>query len=428
MNLLMLALIKKAVDEQNRSYRRSSRKSKKGSKSPSSSSSSYSSKTYTQGEYLNKVVAEDPLLTAFFQAIEKKGDEIDDLDAEVIRKDVEEKLKAQAERVTKIKKIKDELAEAGIEFSDTTTCYGVTVGVKVTESYKSAFGNKGEYAQDTVYFPTTLDGLELKKEWFAPENREKNPFEDEYNNWTEKYKNLDEKIAFLEKEIKKYERKVKHAIFGVEKKEYTLENLKSELKSAEYYKREGIKLKRNKEIFDRLTPENKEKIYEYFEVVDECKEEGKDLSEKVKKYEAIKGSRYSYYSTGKRASAKERNKWQRTIDVLIANGELSEELLDAVDTIISEEDFGYEKYSDGLSEYDMSNKGFSENFRSAIAWYAETRKERIGLKALHRKEAAYKALEVEHKKLCDAAGLVDKAEELEEKDSNNKGDEEIDGE
>ena len=419
----MLALIKKAVDEQNRSYRR--RSSKKGSKSPSksSSSSSYSSKTYTNEEYLGKVVADDPLLTAFFQALEKKGEEIDEQDAEVIRKEVEGKLKAQAERASKIKKIKEELSESGVTLTENHSYYGTTIGVKVTETYRSAFGNKGEYAKDTIYFATTLDGLELKKEWFSPENRDKNPFDNEYNNWLQRHEGIDEKITKLEKEVKKYERKVKHAVFGVYKKENTLERLKDELSSAKYYKREGEKLKHNKDVIDSLTPENREKLYKYFELVEECREESKDLNDRISAYEGIKGGR-DYYGSSKRKSAADRNKWQRTIDALIADGELSEELLDAVDTIISEEDFGYEKYSEGLSEYDMSRKGFSDNFRSAIAWFAETRKERIALKALHRKEAAYKALEEEHKKLCEAAGLVDKAEDLEAKDPAKKGDEE----
>ena len=115
---------------------------------------------------------------------------------------------------------------------------------------------------------------------------------------------------------------------------------------------------------------------------------------------------------------------KRLVGRMIAEGELSEELLDAVDTIVSEENIGYERYSEGLDEYELRYKGLSDDFKDAVGWFIETRREKIALKALHRKEAAYKALEVEHKKLCDAAGLVDRAEELEGKGLPEEGDEE----
>ena len=62
MNLLMLALIKKAVDEQNRSHRRHRRT---GDKAPEKKGS-YSSTTYSENEFLTLVISEDPILTAFF--------------------------------------------------------------------------------------------------------------------------------------------------------------------------------------------------------------------------------------------------------------------------------------------------------------------------------------------------------------------------
>ena len=109
MNLLMLALIKKAVDEQNRGYRRSR---KKGKEAPQKHSS-YSSTTYTENEFLTLVIAEDPVLKAVFQAIEEEGKEIDKKDAEVIRKEIEIKLKEQAERNQKIQRTKKNTNEEG---------------------------------------------------------------------------------------------------------------------------------------------------------------------------------------------------------------------------------------------------------------------------------------------------------------------------
>ena len=161
-------------------------------------------------------------------------------------------------------------------------------------------------------------------------------------------------------------------------------------------------------------------LEKYFEMVDECKEAGKEIDSDIEKYNQIKEVNYRY-SYGRSKSETERNKWQRAMDTLIEDGEVSEELLDAIDTIISEENIGYQKYSEGKNSYTMQREGFSERFSSVIKWYLETRKEKILEKAIHRKEEAYKALAEEHKKLCEVAGLVDKAEKL-ENSQNKKGD------
>ena len=63
-----------------------------------------------------------------------------------------------------------------------------------------------------------------------------------------------------------------------------------------------------------------------------------------------------------------------------------------------------------------------ERFLNLVEWYIETRREKIVEKALDRKEAAYKALKVEHEKLCEMAGLVDEAEKIEDSRDDKKGD------
>ena len=69
----------------------------------------------------------------------------------------------------------------------------------------------------------------------------------------------------------------------------------------------------------------------------------------------------------------------------------------------------------------MQREGYSERFTSLVAWYLETRRENIVTKVLHRKEEAYKALTIEHKKLCEMAGLVDEAQQIEDSLKDKKG-------
>lgn len=412
MNPLMFALVAKAIHDQNRGYhRRSSRKRKK---SPEKKSSYYDKK-YTEQEYLNQLIIDDPVLTAFFQAIEKKGDEIDRKDAESVRQEVENGLKEQEERADKIHKKQEELAALGVNLEKRERSYyydGVIVGKKVTDTYKSAFGDKGEYSLEREEFPVIFDGLYLDRKWFTKENINTNPFEAEYTKWKEGYPDIDKRLEEEEAKLKRAERRLNHAIFGRDKKEtevYIAERCVEEFKGA---KERGEKLKLQYDTFAKLTPEQRVKIGEYFELIEEAEKAGKAVGEKASEYDAIMGKGYS----NKAQSVEERRKWLRAVETLIEEGELSEELLDAVDSIIAQEEIGYEKYSEGVSSYDMSYKGFSGKFCEAVAWYYETRKEKIALKALQRKEAAYKALEEEHKRLCEAAGLVDKAEELENQD------------
>ena len=418
MNLAVLLALKMVHDQNQanaRRHRRAREEARKKQKAPNNSSSSYSSKQYSETEYFNLVVTEDPILTTFFKELEKKGQEIDDLDAEEVRKTVEEKLKNQAQRVEKIQKSFEDIRKSGLDLTkaDTYFAYRTTVGEKVLESGSPAFGNKGEYASVKKSFELEYKGISLAREWFKGDRKKENPFEVRYNKWFEENKDLETNIEAKKEEIRIQERKVKFALFGKEEKEEELERLKSKLQRLEEEKARGEAIRKSKETFAEITPEQKDMIEKYFEIVDECKEAGQEVDADIQKYNQIKEVNY-HYSYNRDKSEAQRNKWQRAMDSLMADGEVSEELLDAIDTIISEENIGYKSYSEGKDKYEMQREGFSERFSNVVEWYLETRREKIAEKALHRKEEAYKILAQEHKKLCEMAGLVDKAEELEE--------------
>ena len=427
MNLLMLAALKMVHDQNQASARRRRRardEARRKKNAPrNSSSSSYSSKEYSETEYFNMVVTDDPILTTFFKELERKGKEIDDKDAEEVRKVIEEKLKLQAGRVEKIDKIFEELKASGLDIKlSKYSYYGaqVTVGKKVLDAGMSAFGEKGEYAETTRKFEIEYKGITLSREWFKGDGKKENPFETNYNAWLEENKDLDSEIAAQEEAIEKQERKYKHALFGKDDKLYELVELKRKLNQLKEEQARGEEIKRKRDVFAEITPKQKDQIEKYYELVDECKEQGKILDADIEKYKRVKGSyRGYYYSSDK--DEEERNKWQRAMDSLAEDGEVSEELLDAIDTILSEENIGYKKYSEGKDSYTMEREGYSKDFSRVVAWYLEKRKEKIATKALHRKEEAYKALAVEHKKLCEMAGLVVEAEKIEEDLADKKG-------
>ena len=130
------------------------------------------------------------------------------------------------------------------------------------------------------------------------------------------------------------------------------------------------------------------------------------------------------YLAGKGLDYVNKKAMEGTIDAHVS-GDVPNIVLQLPD--LSEEAIGYEKYYEGLKDYGYGSHGLTEDCASLIRWYLDTRKEKIALKALHRREESFKRLEAEHKKLVEAAGLVDKAEELEEQDPSKKGDE-INGE
>lgn len=427
MNVALLLALKMAHDQNQanaRRRRRAREEARRKQNAPNKSSSSYSSKEYDEAEYLNMIITEDPVLVAFFKELEKKGAQIDEIDAEEVRKVVEEKLKIQAERVENIQKKFEEIKNSGLDLSATDTyfAYRTTVGEKVLDAGSRAFGDKGEYANVKKSFEIAYKGISLAKEWFKGDKKKENPFEIRYNKWREEHKELDSEIQSTEEAIKIQERKLKFAIFGKEEKADELERLKSKLESLRKEQAYGEELKGQMDTFAEITPKQKELLEEYFDMVDECKEKGKEVDSAIEKYNQIKEVSY-HYSYSRQKSEAERNKWQRAMDSLIEEGEASEELLDAIDTIISEENIGYKKYSEGKDKYAMQREGYSERFINLVAWYLESRRENIVTKVLHRKEEAYKALTVEHKKLCEMAGLVDEAQKIEESLKDKKGDE-----
>lgn len=426
MNVAVLLALKMVHDQNQanaRRRRRAREEARRKQNAPKNSSSSYSSKEYDETEYFNMVVTEDSILTAFFKELEKKGEEIDEKDAEEVRKTIEEKLKLQEERVEKITKAFDEIKASGLDVSlrDIRFYDKTTVGEKVLVAGSPAFGGKGEYANVRKAFELEYKGISLAREWFKGDMKKQNPFEIGYNKWCEENKGLEDEIEAQKEAIRVQERKVKFAVFGKDEKEYELRRLKQNLEQLEKTQAYGEELRGKRDTFSEITPEQKDMLEKYFEMVDECKESGKDIDKDIENYNQIKEVSY-HYSYNRAKSAEERNKWQRAMDSLMEEGEVSEELLDAIDTIISEENIGYKKYSEGKDRYAMQREGHSEKFSNLIAWYLETRRERIATKALHRKEEAYKALATEHKKLCEMAGLVDEAERIEDSIEDKKGD------
>lgn len=418
MNLLVLAALKMAHDRNEAAARRRRRfleDSRRKKKNAPKKSGEYSYNGYSEKEYFSLVISEDEVLTAFFKALEQKGEEIDDKDAEVIRKVIEERLASQAKKVEKIESAFEELKMSGLEISkkDMGYYYQTTVGEKVLENGKSAFGNKGEYASTKKSFELEYKGISLAREWFIGDRKKVNPFAERYDSWERNNADIDEKIAAKELEIEKQERKLKYLPFKKEERERKIKELKEEVDKLRNEKARGEELKSKRDIFAEIKPEQKDILERYYDLVDECKKDGKDLDIEIEKYKQIRENSY-HYEYSREKSAKDRNKWQRALDGLIEDGEVSEELLDAIDTILSEEMIGYEKYGEGKDSYQMQREGHSKEFVNLIGWYIETRREKIALKGLERREKAYDALKEEHKKLCELAGLVDKAEEIEE--------------
>lgn len=434
MNVLLLVALKKIHDDQQaaaRRRRRANEEARRKRNAPKDKAHQYSSRQYSENEYFNLVVSEDEILTSFFKALEQKGNEIDDRDAEEVRKVIEEKLKLQAGRVEEINKTLEEIKESGLDLDTTHEeyfYYKTTVGQKVLYSGEPAFGGKGEYSKAKKSFQISYKGIHLAKEWFDEGRIDENPFDVRLTDWEQRNPEIDSKIEEKEAEIGASERKLKYALFGKEEKEDNLRKLKEELERLKEEKVRGDNLRVQKETFDEITPEQKVLLAKYFTQTEECRSAGKDVDQDIEEYLKIKGESSRYYEVER--SAVERNKWQRVIDELIKDGDASEELFDAVDAILAEEEIGYEKYSIGKDSYQMGREGYSAQFIKIIGWYLDTRREKIALKGVERREQAYSALAKEHKKLLELSGLVDEAKALEEAGKNPndpkdvKGDEE----
>lgn len=348
-------------------------------------------------EYIMNILKDEPVLAKFFDIMLEESKKIDNIDINNIERELQRKLKLQADRVKQIETLKEELRNTGIDINEFSK-RGIYVGVAPDGKYLKPIGKNGEYALQKRYFSLKYNETSLEEEWFKPENRENNPFEEGYNKWLEKMN--EENIVDIDKELKKLS-KENHkwfrrcmGIFGTELDSKRYDESYAKWKKLNDLKEEGENLKRDKENLDKMTVEQKEKIYEIFKITKECEVTGKEIDLEHQIYLAI--TKNTSNVTSKVEVDIKRRKWSRVFKNLIEKRGITEDVLDNVDSILSEFGLGYTKYNvpykvyekdEDYDEEEISDKYDIEEYR-VILGYLEERKDKIVAKSNERKKVA----------------------------------------
>lgn len=218
--------------------------------------------------------------------------------------------------------------------------------------------------KDRVETYELFNGLELT------ETSLKNPnykgYDLEYENKKNRYQ---EKINEEEKLLKRLKRNttlLKISIFNREKRTDENRNIKKQLKEIASYKAEIEEARIKAETFKKLTPEQKEGILHYIEAREECeKEEYKIKFDTCRTINAITNC-WPEKET-------DRDKWQRTLKLMIQTGEISKEDLEKVIKMFErvEEKQQNNEYDKAFGMWASDEDGKVEKYTNAIKWFVE---------------------------------------------------------
>ena len=151
-------------------------------------------------------------------------------------------------------------------------------------------------------------------------------------------------------------------------------------------------------IFNNLTEEQKKAISNYLETVNGCKIIGKDIREKI--IESI--------DLGRGETDIKRDKWQRAFDKMIEDGAVSQDIIDDINSILSQE---IEEKQDGYDkgEYDYGLNDMGRGMARGVSWYIREQERAHQEKTpLQQREEELSSLETEAKTISEAEALIDK--------------------
>lgn len=267
-------------------------------------------KQYNFNEYLCYRVINDKCINNFFVKLYNYGKKIDQNSINDILKSFTGLANRYIKQENKLKKLERAIRKEGIVISEDNK-KSTFMGVKKTTD--GGFANNGKY--ETIYrsFPDRFNGLRMNDEILESKQ---NPYNDKYNEWMKKNAYIEEKIKDLEYKINDLQEKQMNAIF--KKKKYTnqINELIQELQYCRENLKDGLILKRKKEIIDKLTKEQKELILQYLSAANECQKLCLDIKECVKKYDMI-----TIKNIGKSNSLK----WSKCFEEMLNNGDVTKE-------------------------------------------------------------------------------------------------------
>lgn len=311
---------------------------------------------FTFNEYMYYCVMHSFELNAFFTKLYEYGEQIDDHDSRIaIDKfvlagdDLFAKEFACAEAFKKVESL-------GVTLSgyEKKNAYQIVVPTK-----GEGFAKNGKYDCTYTGHPTKFNGLELDESMLKSGQ---NPYLNDYLGWIERNKGLNLKLSSSTEQIKKLEAKLSKALIGKEKIRREIAKMKSEISYLDEQIKEGEKLKTKKDVFDNLTKEQKEAIYNALVCLNQSMDASKDLKATINEYNQIQ-IKYN-------AKKNRTGKWERAYTKMLYEGAVDERTFNIVNDLFNK----VLKYRDAKN-YPEGIVAHAQNTETnilfgAIDWYA----------------------------------------------------------
>ena len=396
--LLPILLIAKAQrDRRNEEARRrraeTERRARKRRQAEKNKKNQGQYKRYDNKEYIYKLVSEDEFLVKFFDEVDKKAAEIEAKENHQDLLEIQDLLQDSLEKYKKIQEKANELVNLGVSLSNETYINCGAVGVKTTIG--CGFGGVGTYGYKHVNIPVVFNGINVTREHLS--NPNVNPYEEGYRNSRAAKEDLLAEIERIEKEIKRKEFFLKISPFGRENIEYDIVRLNSNLTKT---KRDIEIAKCRKEEMDTyaaLTPQQKAKIGEYYDVIDEYKTNGVYLLQRIDE-NINKSQRYYKYESCLQT------RWCEAVRQLVEVGIFTEEDVKLAEEKLAAMEIPEERENIGISE--MTFRNGRRDYAKMVDYFynrpqiAEKRKE------LAEKRAKLSELKKESKVIIETEVLV----------------------
>lgn len=357
---------------------------------------------YSFEEYMYYKIKNDPKLLSFFKLLGQYGKEIDKIDKEKVQEEFQKLCHLYEEKEKEVDERTSELEGIGITISTDIRTEEHCAPVRVEEG--RGFGGVGEYSySSSKTFAIGFNGIKITSEMLS--GKDKSIYQEEYELWQKQNPDIDATESELAKKLEDKKRRLKITVFNREKAKEEIAEMERELESVRRKISEGNAKKEKMNIFNNLTEDQKKAISNYLKVINSCETIGKYIREKIS--ESI--------DLGQGRTDTERDKWQRALDKMIEDGVVSQEIIDEVNSTISQEIEGkQDRYDIGAADYSMNH--IEPRMSKGVLWYIR-KQERVrqGKTPLQQRERALSVLEKEARTISRAEALiVEQAKETKE--------------
>lgn len=337
MSLIHLALLAKAVEEQNRRTRARNSSTKKSNNQKSDSYYSGYDNTVSMETFLEDLLATDPEATKLFLLLKDCQKQIDEEDHQKSLEEVQ-RICAEYEEQSKVLDEEIEKLEAtGITLDNTSVTEKSYCSVKTKEGL--GFGGYGSYSYNPARYFMGFNGMPLTREMIE---KNINQFQIDLDAFNKENPNLDEQLTEIQTKITKQKKSIKYSPFNKSKKQSLLTDMLKVEKEIKNKINQRTTLEKQSAAFATLTEEQKKAILAYMDQVANCIVVGDELKTAIDASIAI---RQDYYGN---KSKEERNVHQRMLEKASEQSGLSMEEIEAilarVKTTMNEHEVGYNRY------------------------------------------------------------------------------------